>query len=206
MSENPKLEPSHVEGELVEDSAEKPRRRNTPKPKLQITRWLLLTAYSPLQVVQTTNYLRYGPEGVRQFGPGAPTEPPPRPHAIQITLTFKQAGDKILLSYEDLLLTPPDAAAPFNLEGTNLWIGKYDQAHLKIWWVWDFYRLFSGLRLLVDLPPEEARQSRAWSTAANTIRNLTAGDQIIIEAKSKSSPILQVYPVDRMAIETAQEP
>jgi hypothetical protein len=165
-----------------------------------------LTAYAPLQVVQTTNYIRYGPGGVRQFGPGAPAEPLPHPNTIQVTLTIKQAGNKILLSYEDLLLAPPDVTAPFDLEGTNMWIGKHDEAHLKVWWVWDFYRLFSGLRLLVDLPPQEMRQSKAWSTACNVIRDLKAGDQIIIEAKSKSSPILQVYPVDRMTIETAQEP
>lgn len=153
---------------------------------------LTLTAYAPLHVVSTANYLRYGPEGVQRYGPNATSRAPVHPHQVTIHMTVKNIYGEIKFDYPSVLLQDSDPTAPFDLEGTTVWMGS--SSDLQITWVWDFYRMFSGIRLEVKAvdPQNEARIS---------LQKLQPGDQIIMNVSSKSGDILQMYHVDEPAVE-----
>lgn len=182
----------------VEDA--KPKRQRRPRPAApEIPRvaavsqgWLILISYAPLQIVQTANYLRFGPNGVRRFGPGTPNTPPPHPHTIHIKITLKQMTGKVVTVFDNLTLRNPDA---FDLEGMNIWSGKHEAAHLHVTWVWDFYRLLSGIRLALDLS-RGADAGEAWKTAHESLRSLEAGAKVVVEASSLSGDIIQIYPFE----------
>ena len=197
---------SHINGEIVEDvpvtettsdnvSDDDAKEKTGNAPAIRHPRRLTLTSYSPLQIAQTANYLRYGRYGVRRFGPGAPVEHATHTQTITIMLSLKQATDKILLKIESLTLRNPHPETPFDLEGTNIWVGEQSDAHLQVMWVWDFYRLHSGLQISLELPPEDI-QPGTWQEASIALRSLEAGDQVIVEAASRAGNILQIYPVD----------
>ena len=166
-------------------------------------RWLGVSTQTALHVVPTANYLRYGPTGVRRFGPNAGETNAPHPHQITLMLTLKNAHGESLLQYESLQLEDVEPDSPFDLEGTNIWAGKHEEAHLRIIWVWDFYRMFSGFRVDVEIPPEKATPSDAWKTAYEALQELKPGDQIVVSVQSGSGDILHVYPVCEPAIEGA---
>lgn len=156
---------------------------------------LVLTSYAPLQIVQAANYLRYGAAGVRQFGPGAPENPLPHPQRILVNLRLKRGTGTVLLALEEIALHNTTPEKPFDLEGTTIWAGERKAAHLELIWVWDFYRLYSGVRVAAVLPTEE-NAAETWRTVSVALRSLQAGDQMILEARSPSGDILQVYPID----------
>lgn len=163
-------------------------------------RLLTLTAYAPLKVVTAGNYLRYGPTGVRRFGPNATEKPSQHPHEIEVQVVIKNSGGERLTEYNHVILHDSDPNAPFDLEGTNLWIGMVSEAHLEINWVWDFYRMFSGVKLAIELP--EIDGGGVWAEAVSHLRQLKPGGQIVMSVHSASGDILQVYPVDEVAFET----
>ena len=160
-------------------------------------RWLALTAYAPLKVVAAANYLRYGPEGVRRFGPNSQEAPPVHPRSIAVEMTIKH-WDKPAEKHS-LTLFDSEPDTPFDLEGMNIWIGTGTESHLRVSWVWDFYRMFSGVKLEIEIPTGEV--AAPWQQAATMLRELKPGDQIILSAGSRSGEILQVYPVDDPAVE-----
>ena len=163
--------------------------------------WLSVTAYAPLKVVQTLNYLRFGPQGVRRYGPGMVAHPDDPPQEIRVNLTLKRAGGDELVRYDGFILRP--LADQIDDNGTTLWMGSLEDAHLHASWAWDFYRLFSGVTLAVEAPRPNSRR-KAWNTAYKSLRDLAPGDQIIVEAQSRSSTVLQVYPVDSPPAEVDQ--
>jgi hypothetical protein len=81
-----------------------------------------------------------------------------------------------------------------------MWMGSLHDAHLHASWAWDFYRLFSGVTLAVEAPRPNSRR-KAWNTTYKALRELLPGDQIIMEAQSRASSILQIYPVDSPALQ-----
>ena len=160
---------------------------------------LTLTGYAPLKVVEASNYLRYGPTGVRRYGPDAPAEPPAHPHTITATFAFKDALGEVKATYEDVTLRDEDPTVPFTMEGTTIWRGGVGIARTTLTWVWDFYRMYSGLRISVRVPKPDADVRLAWRDARNLIESLQPGDKIVVSVSTESSDILQVYPVDAPA-------
>jgi hypothetical protein len=79
-------------------------------------------------------------------------------------------------------------------------MGSLDDAHFHASWAWDFYRLFSGVTLAVQAPRPNSRR-KVWNSAYRALRDLSPGDQIVMEAQSRSNTILQIYPVDGPAVE-----
>lgn len=154
------------------------------------TMGLSLVAWTPLQLVQATNYLRYGPQGVRRFGPSAPAKVPRHPLSIEMTLTLKSELGHILLKTEAIRLSTPK----LDTDGVNIWRGEYEKGILLVTWVWDFYRLMSKIHLLAPKFP--------LSMPHEALRNLSLGGKIIAEASSKSGDILQIYPLDQTAQES----
>jgi len=163
--------------------------------------WLSVTAYAPLKVVQTLNYLRFGPQGVRRFGPGTPVKPDAPPEEIHVNLSIKQASGGELARFENLVMYPLQDG--ISESKTTVWMVSLEDAHFHASWAWDFYRLFSGVTLAVEAPPPKNRR-KAWNTAYRALRDLSPGDQIIVEAPSRSSNILQIYPVDGPALEISE--
>lgn len=177
---------NRVAAEVVQD------KKNMPVTR---TRWLTLTTHAPIRGVQFANYLRFGPRGVRRFGPNTQENHPTHPHTLNLQLTLKRAVSEILLEEKNFLLKHPKA---FDLEGANIWYGEAQAAHLRVVWVWDFYRLFGGFKLAVEVPPSE---SEIWQATVEKMRNIRPGDQIIVGVESRSGNILQVYPIDHAAFE-----
>lgn len=175
-------------GEVVKD---------TPSVPVTRTRWLTLTVHAPIQVVAFANYLRFGPAGVRHFGPGAEESALAHPHTLTVHLSVKQIGGDTLLNYPDFILQHSRPHEPFDLDGTTIWYGQDEAAHLRVLWVWDFYRLFGGMKLAVEVPPDKGK----WQEVAAAIRKVRPGNQIIAALKSGSGDILQVYPIDAPAVE-----
>jgi hypothetical protein len=192
-------EPTPEAEAVVEPSAPPEPELVAPSPLLPPKTWLTLTSFGVLQVVQTSNYLRYGPAGVRRFYPGAPLEAMPHPGIIHVKMTLKQpgSGELVVFPHLHLSIRPPG----FDLGGTNIWVGGDESARLQVSWVWDFYRLFSGVKLRVEVP-SEATDTPEWESAYNTLRTLNAGGQIILEASGSAGDLLQVYPIDKTAQET----
>ncbi len=163
------------------------------------TQGLSLTCTAELPIVATANYLRYGPEGVRRFHPGAPDPPAPHPRHLATQITLKAPDGAVRLHRADLTLhIPPDT--DFDLEGATTWQGDFPAARLHILLVWDFYRLYSLLRLSVAALPQDA--SAAHRDAWEALRAAQVGDTLILE------PPLQVFPIDQPALpsETPQGP
>lgn len=178
-----------IEGELVQAQNSVPVTR---------TRWLTLTSDAPLQVVHFANYLRFGPNGVRHFGPHTEEGHLSHPHTLKVHLKIKQV-DKVLLEYPNFVMHHSQPNQPFNLDGTNIWYGQNKEAHVRVLWVWDFYRLFGGLKIAVEVPPRQTE--KRWETTVEKMRNVRPGDQIIANVDSRSGNILQVYPIDTPAFE-----
>ena len=166
-------------------------------------RWLALTLYAPLRPVAASNYLRYGPDGVRHYGPQA-SEKLPHPHSIKVDVTAKQAGGKILFEQAGVLLVDQNPGAPFDLEGTVVWMGSLPGANVTVTWVWDFYRMYSGLRIQLDLGDPGTVQE-LWTRTQEALKSLAPGDQMIVRSGSESGAILQVYPVDEAVREIIRE-
>ncbi|MFP4322361.1 MAG: hypothetical protein ACLFTK_07900 [Anaerolineales bacterium] len=159
----------------------------TPAESTADAPWLSLTCYAQLPVVAAANYLRYGPQGVRRFHPGAATELAPHPRSLAIALTLKgPRGEAKYHLVRQTLQVPPSTV--FDLDGVTTWRGDDPLTGLKIAWVWDFHRLYGGLRLNIQPPAEGAKEAhqRAWEALSTA----QAGDKLVIE------PPLQVFPVD----------
>jgi hypothetical protein len=169
-------------------------KKTTPEDEDFSPHWLSVTAYAPLKVVQTLNYLRFGPQGVRRFGPGTVARPDAPPGEIRVNLSIKQASGGELIRYDDFVMHP--LRDGIDESNTTLWMGSLDDAHFHASWAWDFYRLFSGVTLAVQAPRPNSRR-KVWNSAYRALRDLSPGDQIIMEAHT----ILQIYPVDGPAVE-----
>jgi len=143
----------------------------------------VLTAFAPLPVVPTTNFLRYGGEGVRPFGRGKSE----RPWVLRAIARLKAAlgAGEVALPTFDLALHPPDALP--NLAGVNHWVGV--GAGFQLEWVWDFYRLYSGVKLHLKGTPD-AEHRAAWE-------GLKAGDHLLMSADLPTGAIFQVYPIHK---------
>lgn len=161
------------------------------------TRWLTLTAHAPIQVVAFANYLRFGPQGVRHFGPNTQETHPAHPHTLTAHLSIKYIGGDTLLDYPHFLMQHSRPHEPFDLEGTTIWYGQEETSHLRVIWVWDFYRLFSGIKIGVEVPASDSK----WEETIQALRKTQPGNQIIVAVTSRSGNILQVYPVDTPAVE-----
>lgn len=166
-------------------------------PPAPTNTWLTITAFGVLHVVPAANYLRYGPSGVRRFHPGAAPEMMPHPGKITVTVTIKPAlgGEPTLYPDLSLAIRPPG----FDLQGTNIWTGEDQDSRLHLSWVWDFYRLYSGVKLTVEVPAIE--QDTRWNQTHRLLKTLASGAQIIVEHHSAVGSLLQVYPVDKTARE-----
>ncbi|MBZ0308897.1 MAG: hypothetical protein K8I82_22710 [Anaerolineae bacterium] len=175
-----------LSGEILEENLPAKRKR-----------WLTLTAHAPIQVVAFANYLRFGPEGVRHFGPNTQDTSPPHPHSLMAQLSVKHMGGDTLLDYPDFVMQHSRPQEPFDLDGTTIWYGQDESAHLRVIWVWDFYRLFSGIKIGVEVPASESK----WEDTIQTLRKIQPGNQIVAAVTSRSGNILQVYPVDTPAVE-----
>lgn len=139
-----------------------------------------------LQVVQATNYLRYGADGVRRFGPGAPLGSAGMPATLRVDLILKSARDVALWSHPGLNLTRQGDTPP-DFEGQVFWLGASDD--LTCTWLWDFYRLTSLIQVQgAGLP---------WD-------DLSAGDKLIVMVSSAAGDILQVHTLDEAPQAEAQ--
>jgi len=160
-----------------------------------MNRWLTLTLYAPLQVVQTTNYIRYGPHGVRRFHPGADAMLKPHPYSVMLGLLLKKATDKVLYEYPNLTLYHKEN---FDLNGVNVWYSELSAEHLQVTWVWDFFRLYSGVKIRVQKPdPTDKEHFTEWQQTYDGLYNVQAGDKAILTA----GDILQIYPIDPDSIQ-----
>lgn len=168
----------------------------TAKTKNAPTHALILVGFAPLQIVPTANYLRYGGAGVRRFSPGASGEPNLPAKAIRIGLTLKNVAGDTLWTQTEINF---ELASEIDLSGTNIWNTTVAEHHLTAQWVWDFYRLFSGIKLIVPIPPARAKAPTEWRVLHDTLRDIKAGDKIIAEGPTSVGDILQVYTLDKSA-------
>jgi len=161
--------------------------------------YLSLTTQAPLDVVAASNYLRYGPLGVRRFGPGTLTDAPKHPRNIRISLSFKTARGDLLHKIEALTLSDAHPETPSNLEGSTQWHGEDSPSHLRALWLWDMYRLTSFLRVGVELSPPDSAPQGEWAKATQAIKTMQAGDKLLLTLQSLSGEMLQIYSLEEAA-------
>lgn len=192
---------NHVVGEVVETPATP---APEPKPEPPTSRWITLTAYAPLQIVQAGNFLRYGEGGVQRYGPDATPERTNHPHRLTAHLTLKRAQGEPAFDDPEFVMRDSQLEKPFDLDGPTFWLGQKRSARFFTTWVWDFYRMHSGIRVQVEVPPEDANEE--WRTFDTMLRSLRPGDKIVVGVKSLAGDILQVYPIDNPATEITEAP
>lgn len=158
---------------------------------------LILTAFAPLHVVAAANYLRYGARGVRRFGPGQPSEASQAPSEIKVNLKIKTPDDTLRLDYAKLWLSTHEKHSSYGLDGVHIWDGHIENTRLHLAWAWDFYRMYSGVKLALPVPTDDPAPE--WLNAYATLQSLQIGDRIILEAHSPAGDILQIYPIDQPA-------
>lgn len=172
-----KTTPEAIEGEIISESP------------AQEFAWLRLSSQAPLPVAACLNYLRYGPGGVRRYGPGSPPPPPLDNRELSLSLRLKAASGQVRWETESLRLTL--AAADF--EGRNLWQGASPAARLVLRWTWDFYRLHSQLEILLA---KDSPASPEYTAALEALGALRAGDQAVVFVAGRAGDILTVYPIE----------
>jgi hypothetical protein len=147
-------------------------------------------------VVAAANYLRFGPKGVRLFGPGSSGTSLTHPRTLTLSLSLKDAAGAVIHEWQQITAHHSTPDKPFDLEGTTTW--HYTSDHVQLTWVWDLYRLYGGIRLASRIAADN-------KTITDALQKLEPGTKIVATVESQSGNILQVYPIDRPPFEQESE-
>ncbi len=145
--------------------------------------------HAPLRVVEATNFLRYGPDGVRRYGrpPQESASSSATAATLRASFAWQDANGHDVLVIEDIALRQAKAD-----DRAAVWTAYVPAYGLSMAWVWDFYRVLSVVywQFWVGSPPTPGQ-----TAFREALQTLASGDGLRLRAALPTGVIDQWHPV-----------
>ena len=144
--------------------------------------------YAPLRVVEATNFLQYGPDGVRRYGRPSQesTSSSATAEALRVSFAWQDADGHDVLVLEDIALRQAKAD-----DRAAVWTAYVPAYGLSMAWVWDFYRVLSVVywQFWVGSPPTPGQ-----TAFRRVLQTLVGGDGLRLRVALPTGGIDQWHP------------